>query len=106
MKLTKEQKIAERVIAEAWNNPSFKKELMASPFEAIKELTGETIKLPDGVSRLEIVDQTDATCSYFNIPAPPNMDDIELTDAQLETIAGGGDIDIPIDPPPPGIFDI
>jgi len=104
MELTKEQKIAQHVITEAWNNPSFKKELIASPFEAIQKLTGETITLPDGVDKLVVVDQTDPSCSYFNIPGPPNLDDFELTDAQLEAIAGGTPPVIP--PPPPGIFDI
>jgi hypothetical protein len=104
MELTKDQKIAQQVIAEVWNNPSFKKELMDSPFEAIKKLTGETIKLPAGVQRLEVVDQTDSTCSYFNIPAPPNMDDVELTDDQLEAVAGGNGSGGP--PPPLGIFGV
>jgi len=104
MILTKEQKITQQVIAEAWNNPSFKKELIDSPIEAIKNLTGETIKLPNGVNRIKVVDQTDSTCSYFNIPVQPNMDNVELTDAQLEIVAGGGDPIFPLDPP--NIFDI
>lgn len=103
MELTKEQKFAQRIIAEAWDNPLFKKELIASPFEAIEKLTGVAIKLPDGVERLEVVDQSDTTCSYFNIPAPPNMDDVELTDEQLEVIAGGNGNP---PPPPPGIFEL
>ena len=92
MELTKEQKVAQQVITEAWNNPSFKKELIESPIETIKKLTGETIKLPQGVERIEVVDQTDSACSYFNIPAEPNMDDVELTDDQLEIVAGGGSV--------------
>jgi len=104
MELTKEQEITQQVITEAWNNPAFKEALIDSPIEAIKNLTGETIKLPNGVDRIEVVDQTDSTCSYFNIPAKPNMDDVELTDAQLEIVAGGGDPIFPLDPP--NIFDI
>ena len=107
MELTKEQKVGQQIIAEAWSNPSFKKELIDYPIEAIKKLTGETIKLPDGVKRLEVVDQTDSNCSYFNIPAPSNMDDVELTDDQLEAISGGnGNNPPPPPPPPPGIFDL
>lgn len=90
MELTKKQQIVQQVITEAWNNPTFKQELIAAPIRAIKNLTGETVKLPNGVERMEVVDQTDTTCSYFNIPAPPNMDNVELTDEQLDVVAGGG----------------
>ena len=89
MELTKEQKVAQQIITEAWNNPTFKQELINSPIEAIEKLTGETIKLPEGVNRMEVVDQTDSTCSYFNLPAKPNMEDVELTDEQLEAVSGG-----------------
>lgn len=102
MELTREQLLAQQVIAEAWKNPTFKAQLIATPIEAIKKLTGETIKLPSGVNRMEVVDQTDATCTYFNIPAPPNMEDVELTEDQLETVSGGTGGGGPIpDPTPP-----
>lgn len=91
MELTKEQKVAQQIITEAWNNPTFKQELINSPIEAIQTLTGETIKLPEGVTHMEVVDQTDSTCSYFNLPAKPNMEDVELTDEQLEIVSGGGE---------------
>lgn len=89
MELTKEQKVTQQVIAEAWSNPDFKAELINSPIKAIQKLTGATIKLPEGVNRMEVADQSDPTCTYFNIPVELNMDDVELTDAQLEIVAGG-----------------
>lgn len=89
MKHTKEQKILQQVITEAWNNPSFKNELLNNPMEAIKNLTGKTIKLPKGVEELKVVDQMNPKYSYLNIPTPPNMENVELTDEQLEAVTGG-----------------
>ena len=88
MELTKEQRMMQQVISKAWNDPSFKQELMSSPVEAIKKLTGETITLPEG-KRLEVADQSSDDVVYFNIPPQPNFDDVELTDSQLEAVAGG-----------------
>ena len=88
MEFSKEQEILQKVISESWSNPSFKKELMASPQEAIKKLTGETFTLPDGKT-LKVFDQSESDVIYLNIPEQPNLDDLELTDAQLETVAGG-----------------
>ena len=79
----------DQVIREAWNNPTFKKELIASPIKAIEKFTGKTVTLPPSTNRMVVVDQNDASCSYFNLPAKPNLENVELTDEQLETVAGG-----------------
>ena len=89
MELTKEQRIMYKIIIEAWDNPDFKEELKAKPVEAIKNLTGETIDLPEGVQRVEVVDRTDPTCLHIIIPKPYELEDAELTDEQLEMVAGG-----------------
>jgi hypothetical protein len=39
MELTKEQKIWNSVVAKAWEDETFKQELVASPLEAIKKFT-------------------------------------------------------------------
>jgi hypothetical protein len=88
MEFTKEQEILSQVINEAWSNPSFKQELMASPQEAVKKLTGETFSLPAGKT-LEVCDNSKPGVVYLNIPESPNMENLELTDAQLEVVAGG-----------------
>lgn len=88
MELTKEQKILQQVINEAWNNPTFKQELIASPQEAVKKLTGETFSIPEGKT-LEVFDQSKPGVVYLNIPESPNMDNVELTDKELEMVAGG-----------------
>jgi len=89
MEFTREEKILEQVVAEAWDNPTFKQELIANPQKAVKELTGENFNLPEGKT-LEVCDQSKPGVLYLNIPEKPSMDDVELTEDQLETVAGGG----------------
>lgn len=102
MNSNSQKNVAEQVVNEAWNNPAFKAALIENPEEAIKSLTGQQVKLPKGKDRLVVVDQTDSKAFYFNLPAQVNMDDVELTEEQLEIVAGGGNIspiEIPSLPP-------
>jgi hypothetical protein len=84
----KSQEVTQTIISKAWDDESFKEALIANPAEAIKEATGETVKLPEGKT-LVVKDQTDESVIYLNIPAEPNFDDMELNDEQLEAVAGG-----------------
>ena len=88
MELTKNQKIIATLLKKAWEDPSFKSELIANPLETIKHATGESLDLPEG-KQLIVVDQTDTSIVYLNIPSELDMDEVELTDEQLELIAGG-----------------
>lgn len=99
MELSKEQLLAQKVIAEAWINPDFKQRLIADPIPTIEAFSGETITLPEGVDRMVVVDQTDPTSTFFNIPSIPRMDDVELTEEQLDAVSGG--VDGGQQPPPP-----
>lgn len=89
MNLKKEQEVLHQVIAEAWTNPFFKQRLIENPVAAIKELTGQNIVLPAGKS-LAVFDQSDNNVVCLNIPPQPNLEDLKLTEAQLEVVAGGG----------------
>jgi len=88
MELTKEQKVMQQIISEAWNNEAFRKELVVNPIEAIEKLTGQEIRLPDG-KKLVVRDQMDENIVYINIPNEQNLEDVELNEEQLEAIAGG-----------------
>ena len=46
------------------------------------------LQVPSGVN-LVVNDQTDTSIGYINIPPKPNYDDMELSDEQLEVVAGG-----------------
>jgi hypothetical protein len=89
MNISKEQKMLQEVVAEAWANPTFKQELISNPISAIRELTGCEVQLPAG-KKLAVFDQSDDDVICLNIPPQPSMDDVELTEEQLESVAGGG----------------
>ncbi len=85
----RKQEIVEAVISKAWEDTNFRKELIADPYQAIEKLTGVKVVLPEGKS-LVITDQTDKSKVYVNIPAEPEVENMELTEEQLEAVAGGG----------------
>ncbi len=90
MEFTKEQKLFHTIVQKAWEDTAFKQELMTNPLEAIENLTGKRLKLPEGKTDV-VNDQTEESVIYINIPLQQIMDDVELTEEQLEIIAGGGD---------------
>lgn len=89
-KQKKSQELLQTIIHKAWEDDSFKQELIASPLEAIEKATGERVNLPEGKT-LIVKDQTDHSIVYINIPAKLNLDDVELNEEQLEAVAGGND---------------
>ena len=88
MELTKAQKLVHEVVQRVWEDPKFKENLLANPAEAIENLTGQALRIPEGKTLL-VVDQTDPSTIYFNLPAEPVLEDLELNEEQLEAIAGG-----------------
>ena len=85
----RKQEIIEVVISKAWEDTNFRKELIADPVQAIEKLTGVKVVIPEGKS-LVFIDQTDKSKIYVNIPAEPEVENMELTEEQLEAVAGGG----------------
>ncbi|WP_298511865.1 NHLP leader peptide family RiPP precursor [uncultured Kordia sp.] len=104
MELTKKQKLFQTIVSKAWEDNAFKQELINNPISAIESLTGECLNIPEGKT-IVVRDQTDDSVVYINIPAEPNMDDVELTEEQLEVISGGGDPSavMQLDDPLPGL---
>lgn len=88
MEFTREQKLFQNIINKAWEDATFKAALVANPVQAIEELTGEKVHLPEG-KQLVVRDQTSEETIYINIPAEQKMDDVELNEEQLEAVAGG-----------------
>lgn len=85
----RKQEVIEVIISKAWEDINFRKELIADPVKAIEKLTGVKVVLPEGKS-LIVNDQTDKSKIYVNIPAEPEIESMELTEEQLEAVAGGG----------------
>ena len=89
MEFTQEQKLYAEIVQKAWEDASFKHELIANPVAAIEKFTGKKMNLPEGKT-LVVRDQTDESTVYINIPAASKkMDDVELNEEQLEAAAGG-----------------
>lgn len=80
------KKAVQQVINKAWDDESYRQTLLQNPNTAIQQVTG--LQVPNGVN-LVFNDQTDANTTYINIPPKPNFDDMELSDEQLEAVAGG-----------------
>ena len=95
MSITKEQELLGAIISKAWEDASFKEFLVKDPVAAIEQVSGKTLQLPEGQT-IVVRDQTDESTIYINIPAKQELDDVELTEDQLEAVAGG--VHIPISP--------
>jgi len=76
-----------QIIERAWKHPDFKREFVADPKGTIEKYGGQ--KLPENLSIF--VHEEDATTMHITIPVPPsNLS--ELSDADLERVAGGTDV--------------
>lgn len=74
-----------KIITRAWEDEAFKQELVSNPAKAIEKLFGQPLDLKG--KKIVAVDQTDPSTFYINVPANP--DNVELTEAELEAVAGG-----------------
>jgi hypothetical protein len=74
------------LVKKSIEDPTFKKELLDNPHLAIESVYGNTIS-----KKMNIVveEQSNPAYIYFNIPAKPNINEVELTDEQLELVSGG-----------------
>ena len=93
MELTEKQKKFKNVLKiatrKAWKDESFKKALIKNPIKTLEEILGERFDLNKNFN-IVVVDQTNPDTFYFNIPTEPISEDTELSESQLEMVAGGG----------------
>lgn len=73
------------VINRALDDDDFKAALLAQPEQALKSI-GMT--LPEGCN-VRVSDQTDPTKVYLNLLPVSSEDELELSDEQLDQVAGG-----------------
>lgn len=71
----------------AWESSDFKEQLIKNPVATIEQVTG--IDLTNRNTKIVVEDQTDESVIYLNIPAKVGLEELELTEEQLEMIAGG-----------------
>lgn len=72
----------------AWESATFKEQLIKNPVATIEQVTGKDLSFL-GDKKIVVQDQTDDSVIYINIPAQPKIDELELTEEQLELVAGG-----------------
>jgi len=84
--IEKGQEIFEDLVQKAWKSSTFKEQLVKTPKETINNLYGENLKIN---SKIVVADQTDTSKIYLNIPRKIDIEELELTDDQLELVAGG-----------------
>ena len=78
------------IVEKAWEDPKFKQQLINNPSKTISNITGKDLntELLNG-KQLVIVDQSDESKLYLNIPIKPTLN-LELSEQELELVAGGG----------------
>lgn len=75
--------------SKCWEDESFKKELIANPIRTIENFIGKPLNIPKG-TEIIVTELTDDDYVYYALPANPMKEDLELSEQQLELVAGGG----------------
>lgn len=97
MSTKNEQEILQTIVQKAWKDSVFKQNLINDPQGTIESFLGYPMQVPEG-KNIAVVDQSNASTIYINIPAEPvEVEDMELDEAQLDVVTGGT---AAADPPP------
>jgi len=89
MKITENHDLYNRLISQSWKDDTFKKKLISNPVQTIENFIGNSIYLENGKQKIVVEDQDNKNIIYLNIPERPDFNELELTDEQLEMVAGG-----------------
>lgn len=82
------QQTLKETISESWRSKYFLDSLQKNPEKAIKEKFGVHLRLPENKT-LIVNDQTNPKKYYLNLPIKPELEELDLTDEQLDIISGG-----------------
>lgn len=86
--ITEGNKLMLNVFEKCWREESYKEELINKPFEILQNTLNIDLSALKG-KEINVEDQSDTSYIYFNIPKKKTINDMELTDEQLELVAGG-----------------
>lgn len=88
LQLKNGEQLLQELISKAWDDNNFKNDLISEPEVTIERTFGSNMVIPEGC-KIVVEDQSDPNVIYLNIPRKINIDDLELSDKQLEDISGG-----------------
>lgn len=83
--LQSRQELESQLIAKAWQDETFKQELITNPKAVFAKEMGQT--LPENIE-IRVLEETPTTF-YIVVPKNPEVSE-ELSDEALEAVAGGG----------------
>lgn len=77
--------IEAHIIAQAWKDEAYKQELLSNPKAVIEREFG--VQLP-AETNVQVLEENPINL-YFVLPMRPNLSEVELSEEQLEAVAGG-----------------
>jgi hypothetical protein len=77
-----------RLVARAWQDDDFKQELLSNPKAAFEREFGDKVHISEGSADIRVFEEK-ANSFYLVIPKKPNINTEELSEDQLEAVAGG-----------------
>ena len=85
--ISQRAELEQKLIEKAWKDETFKQELIGNPKAVISQESG--LQIPENLE-IEVLQET-ANKAYFVLPEAPAQvgTDRELSEADLETVAGG-----------------
>ncbi|WP_461133301.1 TOMM propeptide domain-containing protein [Spirosoma lituiforme] len=93
MDLLTDQNFLQSLAKKVREDATFKKNLLDNPLKTIEHFAGCRIIISQG-KKITIVDQTDPTTIFINLPSESDTEDVELNEEQLDIVAGGADVSI------------
>ena len=95
MKTSEFRKLYKDIVTRAWEDVNFKNELLSKPLETVEKINKCGLNFED--KKIIVEDQSDSNKIYLNIPQKIDFENLELSEEQLEKVAGGGFFDFFLD---------